>query len=246
MKVSVIIPVLNEIALLPQTIEILEKSKISSEIIAVDGGSEDGTWEWLEAQSAVLAVKSRRGRGVQQNAGAGFATGDVLLFLHADSFLPPDAFEQIAAALSNPLTSGGCFFVRFADKKTFSLEIIERSINLRTEFFLTATGDQAIFVRHKVFKRIGGFSPIPLFEDVKMVAAIKKQGRFAALKSPVTISARRWLKQGVWRTTALIHLLRIGYYLGFSPETLKRLFVDVRSPAEKISETNGGAFTNFG
>ena len=102
-------------------------------------------------------------------------------------------------------------------------------INGRTLLTRTATGDQAIFVRRSVYELVGGFATWPLFEDIDLVARIKKLGRFVALSGTVTISARRWVTYGIWRTTLMMYALRAGYYVGVSPFTLKRWFEDVRT-----------------
>ncbi|HZS06859.1 MAG TPA: TIGR04283 family arsenosugar biosynthesis glycosyltransferase [Blastocatellia bacterium] len=232
MKISVIIPVLNERDNLPATLEALGKTAAGAdeiaEIIIVDGGSSDGTREWLGQQSDLRVLDSERGRGVQLHTGAQAATGEALLFLHGDCLLPPGATQLIARALSDKSVAGGCFLIGFAERRPPSLGLIARGINARTIVTRTGTGDQAIFVRQEVYEAVGGFRPWPLFEDVDIVARIRRRGKFVVLRSAVTISARRWIAHGPWRTTFLMYALRVGYWLGIPPARLKQWFVDVR------------------
>ena len=228
MKLSVIIPVLNEREQLPQTIAALKADMSKTEIIVVDGGSRDGTREWLAAQTDITVIDAARGRGIQLNAGAKAATGEVLLFLHGDCSLPANALELLHQALLLPQTIGGAFLIRFAESHPRSLQIIAKGINARTLVTKTATGDQGIFVRREVYDAVGGFADWPLFEDVDFVTRLKQHGRFVILHDSVTISARRYLAYGPWRTTFLMYALRLGYWLGISPGRLYQWFQDVR------------------
>ncbi len=226
MKVSVIIPVLNERDCLPATLAPLKIQDWIHEVIVVDGGSTDGTLEWLRPQSGVRIVEAPAGRGIQLNAGAGAATGDALIFLHADSRLPRDTGERLKRALDSPQVAGGCFFVRFASCRPRSLGIVAAGINLRTVLTHSATGDQAIFVRRSVYEGIGGFREWPLFEDVDFVSRMKRVGRFAVIRSRVTVSARRHLHYGVFRTVMLVYFLRLVFWAGASPFKLARWYQD--------------------
>jgi rSAM/selenodomain-associated transferase 2 len=232
MNISIIIPVLNERDNLPATLEAVSDLPRSAgkaeEIIVVDGGSTDGTREWLKTQANVRVLDSARGRGVQLDAGARAATGEIFLFLHGDCLLPPEAPKLMTEALNDQSVSGGCFLIGFPEQSSFSLRVIARGINARTIATRTGTGDQAIFVRREVYETLGGFRAWPLFEDVDLVTRIKRQGRFVVLRAAVTISARRWMVYGPWRTTFLMYFLRLGYWLGIPPARLKQWFVDVR------------------
>ncbi len=228
MKLSVIIPVLNEQAHLPQTVAALQASMAAAEIIVVDGGSSDGTREWLSAQKELIVIASPRGRGIQLNAGAQAATGEVLLFLHGDCVVPTNAPGLLQQALLSAQTSGGAFLIRFAETRPRSLAIIAKGINARTLVTKTATGDQGIFVRRAVYDAIGGFADWPLFEDVDFVTRLKRHGKFVIIREPITISARRYLANGPWRTTFLMYALRLGYWFGISPARLYQWFQDVR------------------
>ncbi len=232
MNISIIIPVLNERDNLPATLEAINSEESDTgrltEIIVVDGGSTDGTREWLKTQAKVRVLDSARGRGVQLHAGAQAATGEAFLFLHGDCLLPREAPKLMVAALRDNATVGGCFLIGFPEQSSLSLRIIARGINARTIATRTGTGDQAIFVRREVYEALGGFRPWPLFEDVDLVTRLKRQGRFVVLRAVVRISARRWMASGPWRTTFLMYGLRMGYWLGIPPVKLKQWFVDVR------------------
>jgi rSAM/selenodomain-associated transferase 2 len=228
MKLSIIIPVLNEREQLPRTISNLKSNISTHEIIVADGGSSDGTREWLAQQNELIVVDAARGRGVQLNAGANAASGDALLFLHADCALPTNAVTTIQQVLTRADTLGGAFLIRFAETRPRSLNIIAKGINARTRVTNTATGDQGIFVRRAVFDAIGGFANWPLFEDVDFVTRLKARGQFVIVREAVTISARRYLAHGPWRTTFLMYALRVGYWLGVSPAKLYEWFQDVR------------------
>jgi rSAM/selenodomain-associated transferase 2 len=220
MKVSVIIPVLNERDCLPENLAALKLQEWINEIVVVDGGSTDGTLPWLRQQSGIKVIESAPGRGIQLNAGARAATGDTLVFLHADSRLPQGARGRIQKALDIPLVAGGCFYVRFDSRRPRSLAIVRIGINLRTALAHSATGDQAIFVRASVFEQLGGFREWPLFEDVDFVNWMKRLGRLAVIRSPVTVSARRHVRYGAFRTVMLVYMLRLGFWAGISPFTL--------------------------
>jgi rSAM/selenodomain-associated transferase 2 len=225
--ISVVIPTLNEAVQLPGAIAGLREADLAGEIVVADGGSSDGTREWLASQPAVRVVEAERGRGMQQNAGAAASRGDVLLFLHADCRLPPDAGAKIALVMRRTEIAGGAFPIRFAETGARALRMVEWGINLRTVWFRSVTGDQAIFVRREAFEALGGFREWPLFEDIDLVRRLKRKGRFVILSSPVTISARRYLSYGIVRTILLCYALRVGYWLGISPRRLKRWFRDL-------------------
>ena len=236
MKVSVIIPVLNEREYLPTTLATLSGQEWVYEVIVADGGSTDGTRDWLAQRRNVRVLDTPRGKGSQLNDGAKVATGDTLLFLHADCSLPRDAGEQIERALTAEGASGGCFCVRFAEERPRSLRVVAAGINFRTIAARAATGEQAIFVRPRVFTRIGRFPDWPLFEDVEFVRRIKRAGSFKVIRSPVTISARRHLHCGVFCTVVLVYALRLGYWVGVSPFTLSRWFDGVLLQSSRESE----------
>ncbi len=231
LKLSVIIPVLNEEHQIAKTIAELSAGLVDLdvEIVIVDGGSDDRTVEFLRQIDFLRVIEfGSANRGLQMNDGARVSRGNVLLFLHADVRLPRGAVRSIERALARENVVGGCFQIRFPQGAPFSLRVNEHGINLRTRLFRTATGDQAIFVCRDVFESVGGYQGIPLMEDIEFFNQVKKLGRVIILDDRVEISPRRWLKHGVWRTMFLMYALRFGYWIGISPVTLKRFFVDVR------------------
>src|SRR6266852_6743148 len=234
MKTSVIIPVLNERQTLPATVAALHACQDLGEIIVTDGGSTDGTLEWLRSQPDIVVINAPCGKGPQINAGAAAAQYDLLLFLHADCILSQSAFSAMQAAASDYRVAGGAFCVRFVEARPRSLHVVAAGINLRARVRRSATGDQGIFARKSVFTSIGGAPDWPLFEDVELVRRIKLAGKFAIVKAPLTISPRRYLVYGVWRTVFLVYALRLGYWLGVSPQRLKQWFKVVRPREESV------------
>jgi rSAM/selenodomain-associated transferase 2 len=187
-------------------------------VVVVDGGSVDGTPEIARAM-ADRVIASAQGRAVQQNAGAAAATGDVLLFLHADTVLPPDADGLVLDGMQASGRGWGRFDVRLSGAAPL-LRVVERMISLRSRVAGIATGDQAIFVRAEWFRRAGGFPPIPLMEDVALSTALKRFGPPLCLRAPVTTSSRRWEERGIARTILLMWRLRLAYALGADPARL--------------------------
>ena len=221
MQISVIVPVLNEEKTIASALEAL-RPLATEEVIVVDGGSSDRTRE-LAAQTQAVVLSSSRGRAEQMNQGARVAKGNVLLFLHADTRLPSSAMADILAALKDPRCVGGRFDVRL-DRRGWIFALIGALINMRSRLTSVATGDQAIFVRRKVFEEVGGFPEIPLMEDIAFSRALKIKGRMACLRSQVVTSARRWEKEGVWRTILKMWALRLLFLAGISPFHLKRFY----------------------
>jgi len=227
MKISVVIPVLNEVVNLPDAIGSVRAAIPNPEIIAVDGGSTDGSLEWLQSQPNVVLVQAVRGKGPQQNAGGDIASGDVILFLHADCRLPADAGVRLAQLMQDPSVAGGCFFARWS-RNTWTLRLIAWGMNLRTMVRKASYGDQALFLRRTAFHQVGGFPDWPLFEDAELVHRIKSVGRFAIIRSPVTISSRRFDERGILHGVFLVYFLQIAFMLGVPPARLKKWFVDIR------------------
>lgn len=225
MNLSVIVPALDEERALATTVALARQPGVL-EVIVVDGGSRDRTVEVARAH-ADRVVCIGRGRAAQMNAGAAAARGDVLLFLHADTRLPPGCHAAITRALADDDVVGGRFDVRL-DAAGIPYRIIERMISLRSRLTRVATGDQAIFARRSVFERLGGFPPLPLMEDIAFCRALKRVGRIACLRERVITSARRWQGGGVVRTVLLMWALRTAYYAGVSPTRLARIYRDAR------------------
>jgi rSAM/selenodomain-associated transferase 2 len=225
MRISVIIPVLNEEKNIRTTIAALAPLD-PAEIIVVDGRSTDRTREICESLGIVV-IASERDRARQMNHGARHTTGDVLLFLHADTRLPEAALEDIRSALDEPGCVGGRFDVELAGDH-WMLKVIGAMISYRSRITKVATGDQAIFVRRTIFEAIGGFPDLPLMEDIAFCRVLKQMGDVACLRSRVRTSARRWETEGVWRTILRMWTLKLLYLAGVSPIRLKRYYGDAR------------------
>ena len=206
MTVSVVIPTLNEERTINATLARLGQPALT-EVIVVDGGSQDRTVDMAKPKARI--VTAPRGRARQMNAGAAVATGDVLLFLHADTLLPLTAGEDILTVLRDPAVVGGRFDVRF-DPHQGLLRVVSWMMNWRSRMSGIATGD------------------LPIMEDVAFSASIKRIGRMAALRSTVVTSGRRWQQGGIVPTILLMWWLRMLYSLGASPERMARLYANIR------------------
>jgi rSAM/selenodomain-associated transferase 2 len=228
--ISVIIPTLNEEKSLPQTLACLSASGVT-EVVIVDGGSLDKTISIAEAfcakTSNACIVTSPAGRARQMNEGAKTSRGDILLFLHADTQLPTEAGRIVESALVKRNAVGGRFNVRFDNPSIWS-RVISALMNHRSRLTGIATGDQAIFVRREVFELLGGFSDIPLMEDIEFSRRLQQAGRTVALRDTVVTSFRRWNMQGTLRTILLMWSLRFLYWAGVSPLRLSRWYKVVR------------------
>lgn len=225
MRLSIIIPVLDEERAIGAAIEDLGAIG-PHEIIVADGGSTDRTAEIVRGSPARL-VTAPRGRAAQMNEGARHATGQLLLFLHADTTLPATAKLDLESRMADPACVGGRFDIRLDSARPL-LRVVGRMISLRSRLTRVATGDQAIFVRRAVFERLGGFPEIPIMEDVAFCRALKRQGRIACLRSRVVSSARRWEQHGPIKTILLMWALKLLYLAGVSPARLKRLYSEAR------------------
>ena len=225
MKISVIIPVLNEEETIAVTLAALTRLA-PHEIIVVDGSSTDKTAAICQ-QFGVTFLPSHRSRARQMNRGAQEASGDVLLFLHADTRLPESAFRDVATALSDSRYLGGRFDVEL-EGGHWMLKVIGAMINCRSRLSKIATGDQAIFVHRKIFEQMGGYPDIPLMEDIAFCRTLKRMGDIACLKSRVVSSARRWQAEGLWRTILKMWALKLLFFAGVSPHRLKQYYADTR------------------
>ncbi|GAA3720762.1 TIGR04283 family arsenosugar biosynthesis glycosyltransferase [Oceanisphaera sediminis] len=220
MSLSIIMPMLNEANSLPQTLDELRPYATSAELILVDGGSSDHSVA-LAQRAGVKVISSAPGRARQMNAGAAVASGDDLLFLHADTRLPPDADRLIAEALSHH--HWGRFDVTISGRHPM-LAVIAFMMNRRSRLTGIATGDQAIFMRRSSFEAVGGFPDQPLMEDIELSKRLKYLGSPACLAQRVVTSGRRWEQKGLWRTVLLMWRLRFAYWRGASPEQLARAY----------------------
>jgi len=225
MEVSVIVVTLNEEALLDDALATARGAAVH-EVIVVDGKSTDRTRE-IAARRADRVIVTERGRANQMNVGAAAASGAVLLFLHADTRLPPGFDAAVCSALTDASVVGGRFDVCLTPSSPL-IRLTGALMNLRSRLTKIATGDQAIFVRREIFVRMGGFPAIPLMEDIAFSRALKRWGRVACLRQKVLTSSRRWRQKGALRTILRMWTLRFLYLCGVSPERLRRAYGDTR------------------
>ena len=227
MKISIIIPTLNESLLLQRLLCGLNKIIDSQvEIIVVDGGSNDNTLE-IASKYAHQVFVTEQGRATQMNYGAAFAKGEVLFFLHADSMLTTNAFQKLKEIVKESAYVGGAFRLQI-DSNKLLLSIISQVVNLRSRFFHLVYGDQGIFVRKKNFFEIGRFMVTPLMEDVEFYGRLRASGKTVILDEKILTSARRWEKEGILYATFRNWLLLIMYYMGIPAKQLEKLYLQVR------------------
>ncbi|GAC1310357.1 MAG: TIGR04283 family arsenosugar biosynthesis glycosyltransferase [Vulcanimicrobiaceae bacterium] len=221
MKISVVTPALDEAANLALRARELAAQEGPWEWIVADGESADDTVA-VARTAAATVVHSRRGRGSQLNAGAERATGDVLLFLHADTALPPDAFAQIRAVLREPAIVGGNFTFAF-DDASFAGRALAFVYAVKGRLFGVWYGDSAIFVRATTFRALGGFAPFPIMEDAHFVERLQRSGSTRRLAAVVTSSSRRYRGRVVLTVVRWTTIFAL-YKLGVSPHRLARLY----------------------
>jgi rSAM/selenodomain-associated transferase 2 len=219
MKISIIIPVLNEALTLTAMLSSLRPYREEGhEVIVVDGGSHDGSAE-LSRPFVDKVIPSPRGRARQLNAGAMASSGDVLLFLHADTYLPPAADQLILRGLRGERKEWGRFDVRLSGTHCL-LRMVEWLMNLRSRITRIATGDQALFVSREAFEAVGGFPDIDLMEDIALSKTLKRRTAPLCLREQVLASSRRWERNGILHTILVMWSLRLAYFLGASPKHL--------------------------
>ena len=218
----IVVPVLDEAETLASRLSALQRFRQrGARLVVVDGGSDDDTLAVARAH-ADLALLAPRGRAAQMNAGAAACPADVLLFLHADTALPENADALLRRATLGPF-AWGRFDVRIdSDRPLF--RVIEAAMNRRSRWTGIATGDQALFIRHDLFRSVGGFPEIALMEDIALSRLLKCHGPPACLHERVITSARRWERHGTWRTILLMWRLRAAYFLGTDPTRLAQQY----------------------
>ena len=220
---SIIVPVLNEAGCIVGHLSALQSLRArGSEVIVVDGGSDDGTAALATPLATPLAdrvLTSARGRAAQMNAGAASANGEILLFLHADCALPADADRLIFEALAGAAAGWGRFDIAI-DGRHPLLPLIAWSMNRRSRLTGIATGDQAMFVRRDWFVAAGGFPGIALMEDIALSGALRRRGSPCCLDARVRASGRRWERQGAIRTMLVMWWLRFRFFLGARADRL--------------------------
>ena len=235
MRISVIIPALDECAVIGDAIDRVREGE-PWEIIVVDGDSDDATAAVAESHGARV-VMSEPGRGRQMNAGAAIATGDVLLFLHADTALPAGFTDHVARAMTAPALApasrpapapapgprvkivAGAFGLKI-DAPQGSFRLIEAAVDRRSRWLGMPYGDQAIFLRAETFRAVGGYPEADAMEDFEMIRRLRKLGRIAIVPASVTTSARRWLSGGIWRTTLMNQVCVWAWLAGVSGSTI--------------------------
>jgi rSAM/selenodomain-associated transferase 2 len=227
MRFSIIMPVLNEEAILASQLAHLSKqcAQHDCEILIVDGGSDDATVEI--AQSFARVICSERGRAVQMNTGAASATGDALIFLHADTMLPDGAFDAIERTFADPKIVAGAFRICF-NCDLWPYRLVAFTTNLRSQVRTLFTGDQAYFIRAASFRAAGGYPDQPLMEDLEIITRLRRIGKVVLLPQYVTTSARRHEKIGLFRSVLFMWYLHTLYRFGASSAQLQRMYIDIR------------------
>ncbi|RMH15719.1 MAG: glycosyltransferase [Gammaproteobacteria bacterium] len=222
---TVVIPTRNEATQITRTLmALLPLRHAGHEIIVIDGESSDNTAE-LAWSYCDQVITSSPGRARQMNAGAEKASGHLLLFLHADTRLSRQAIKHLEELIKH--FEGRSFWGRFDVRlsgQSLWFRIIERCMNLRSRLTGIATGDQGLFVTTDLFQKVGGFPDIPIMEDIALSKALRKLQRPVCLKDKLVTSSRRWEQRGILRTILLMWGLRLGYFLGVSPDRLKRYY----------------------
>jgi rSAM/selenodomain-associated transferase 2 len=219
MLISVIIPALNEESCIRDALE-RALAAPGAEVTVVDGGSADGTVRVSES-FGVKVLSSNPGRSAQMNAGAWAATGEALLFLHADTLLPEGYDGHVRRELSSAGTVAGAFALGIGSPRR-SLRVIEALANFRSGRLHMPYGDQAIFVRADIFREVGGYADMPIMEDFELMRRVGRLGRVAHVPVPVITSARRWEGRGVLKTTLINQAIIAGYFLGVKAGRMRR------------------------
>ena len=229
MKVSIIVPTLNEELVLEKTLTQFQQLS-PHELIVSDGGSDDGTRN-IAGRFSHRVITGSAGRALQMNVGADEATGDILLFLHADSRIEPESYRKMLQCMQNPKWIGGAFTLCIESGK-WSLKLIALLANIRSKYFGLAYGDQGFFVRKEVFKDMNGFSPLPICEDLDFYHRLRKKGPVILLKEKAHTSPRRWIKEGILFTTARNTLIAVLFGLGFPPHILTKWYLAIQRAAK--------------
>jgi len=224
-SIAAIVPVFNEVQLLPEKLVSLKALNVE-ELVIVDGGSTDGTQQLLE-KAGVCWLAGVKGRAAQMNAGAGQCKSDILLFIHIDTEMYEGDMSIIRSVMNQPDMVGGRFDVRLSGRHP-ACRMISWFINARSRLTKISTGDQALFVRRGIFERMGGFANLPLMEDIEFSTRLKEEGGIACLRQTVTTSSRRWQQHGIVSTILLMWKLRLFYWLGTPADKLAIMYRDAR------------------
>ncbi len=223
MKISVIIPALNEEFYIEKTLLSVIRQEGDYEFYVVDGGSTDNTVAIAKKYTSV--INSERGRAIQMNKGARLCKGDILLFLHADTLLPDNAFREIRKRMKDDTVAGGSFYIEFD-----SDNLILRGVSFitRFNFRIFHFGDQGIFVRRDVFQTLNGYKEMPTMEDYDFYKRLAGQGKVILLRMPMISSARRFVRKGVMKQLLINKFVVLSYWAGVNIQTIKRFYDDTR------------------
>ena len=222
-SVSIIVPTLNEEKNISELLDNLAGLG-ADDIIIADGGSTDRTRELTAGRARLIAGPANRGD--QLNRGAAAATGDVLLFLHADVRLEPGALAPLRRAMAHPACPGGNFDIRYAGGD-LPARVFTRVNRWRRRLGILY-GDSGIFCRRDLFRKLGGFRDYPVLEDYEFARRLAKRGKLALLTEPIHVSDRRWRRAGLPRTLWSWFWIQALYLIGVSPRRLARMYRNVR------------------
>ncbi len=223
LRISVVVPAWRDEANLRRLLPLLVRLRNLHEIIVVDASGDPATEELVRAAGALYVRAAEPNRGTQMNLGAARASGEAVIFHHADTLLTEAHLAAITVALRAPAVIGGAFHRKF-DGRHPHLLWLEKVARFRSRHGGTFFGDQSIFVRRKNFVALGGFAPIPLMEDMEFSRRLRRGGRVAVLDPPVESSDRRHLRRGAWRTSLQNGLFIVLYKCGCSPHRLHRWY----------------------
>ena len=226
-KITIIIPVINEKKIITNIINDLLKYP-SIEVIFVDGGSQDKTVSIIKKSGFKVISSPLCQRSQQMNLGAKEATGDILLFLHGDTFLPENFPQTIFNMITKKDFVAGAFRLKIdSDKKIF--RCLEMLVNWRSQFFSLPYGDQGIFLAKKQFESVNGFDNLAIMEDFALIKKLQTKGKIYLTKESVITSARRWEKLGIFKTTIINQVMIIGYYLGIENQKLANIYRQMKN-----------------
>lgn len=235
--ISIIVPVLDEAALIGPFLAHLRERAPGAELIVVDGGSRDGTRAIAEPLTDLL-ISAPRGRASQMNAGGAIATGHVLWFLHADSTLPPNAVRGICSALNHPEIVGGCFRLRLPSRKLI-YRVSDSVGNLGVQVFGFALGDHGIFCRRTAFEKSGGYPDVPILEDAETYRRLGREGRMRQLYPEIISSPRSYQQWGPYRTTAIYFCILVLYVLGVPIKVLFPIYRLLQGRTKTVAPAAG-------
>ena len=229
-KVSIIIPAINEAGCIGRAVRCARQSGVR-EVIVVDGGSNDESMA-IARKSGCRMVSGPRGRGRQMNLGVQKSTAELLLFLHADTVVPENFIQLITSTLARKDVAAGAFSLRINTRCT-ALQLVGWGATLRSRLLALPYGDQGIFTSREYFNQVEGFPEMEIMEDYVFIQRIKNLGKIVTLREQVTTSARRWENVGIVRTTLINQLIVIGYHLKLPPATLARFYQRARGIGQK-------------